>query len=156
MNWNVNEMHTTIIITKQHHLCAFLLYLARWLCVCKTSKKKLNWTAQTEIDKWTCHTTFDNSIINTDTRKQNWSTGIQTNPFPLPSLHPSSSSPQTNPSLPIWNTPFFSPHWNWICPHQMQPIFFTGGFSRHPVSRSPREGVDTCRDRALNASERGY
>jgi len=24
------------------------------------------------------------------------------------------------------------------------------------ISRSPREGVDTCRDRALNASGRGY
>jgi len=34
--------------------------------------------------------------------------------------------------------------------------FFFGGFSQHSSSRSPREGVDTCRDRALNASGRGY
>ena len=35
-------------------------------------------------------------------------------------------------------------------------FFFLGGFSQHSSSRSPREGVDTCRDRALNASGRGY
>ena len=34
--------------------------------------------------------------------------------------------------------------------------FFFRGFSQHLSSRSPREGVDTCRDRALNASGRGY
>jgi len=47
--------------------------------------------------------------INTDTRKQTRSTEIQTNYFPPPSLHPSSSSPKTHPSPHIWNTPLFSP-----------------------------------------------
>jgi len=40
------------------------------------------------------HTTFDNQYENKKTR----STEIQTNPFPPPSLHPSSSSTQTHPS----------------------------------------------------------
>ena len=35
-------------------------------------------------------------------------------------------------------------------------FFFFGGFSQHSSSRSPREGVDTCRGRALNALGRGY
>ena len=34
--------------------------------------------------------------------------------------------------------------------------FFFGEFSQQSSSRSPREGVDTCRDRALNASGQGY
>jgi len=47
--------------------------------------------------------------INTDTRKQTWSTEIQTNHFPPPSLRPFSCSTQTHPSSRIWNTPSFSP-----------------------------------------------
>jgi len=35
-------------------------------------------------------------------------------------------------------------------------FFFRGVLREHSSSRSPREGVDTCRDRALNASGRGY
>ena len=35
-------------------------------------------------------------------------------------------------------------------------FFFFPGVLTTPISRSPREGVDTCRDRALNASGRGY
>jgi len=98
-------------------------------------------------------------IINTDTRKQTRSTEIQTNPFPLPSL--------THPLLPWKHTPHLTSetpplsvpqqvHPNRVRPHQTQPNFFFGGFSQHSSSRSPREGVDTCRDRVLNSSGQGY
>jgi len=38
----------------------------------------------------------------------------------------------------------------------MHFILFFGGFSQHSSNRSPREGVDTCQDQALNALGRGY
>jgi len=48
-------------------------------------------------------------------------------------------------------------HWNWFVRTKRNQFFFSGGsHNRDSTSRSPREGVDTCRDRALNASERGF
>ena len=93
-----------------------------------------------------------------DTRKQTRSTEIQTNPFPPPSL--------THPLLPrkhfphlTSETPPLSPLAGSLESGSSAPNasnFFLEGFSQHSSSRSPREGVDTCRNRALNASGRGY
>ena len=97
--------------------------------------------------------------INTDIRKQTRSTKIQTKHFPPPSLHPSSSSPQTHPSSHIWNTPSSSPLAGSLKLGSSAPSatnFIFRGFSQHSSSRSPREGMDTCRDRAINASGRGH
>ena len=38
----------------------------------------------------------------------------------------------------------------------LRPDFFFSGVLTTLIRRSPREGVDTCRDRALNASGQGY
>ena len=95
---------------------------------------------------------------NADTKKQTRSTELQTNPFPQPSL--------THSLLPCKHTPHLTPetpplsvsyqvHWNWVRPHQTQQFFFSGVLTTL-ISRSPREGVDTCRDWVLNASGRGY
>ena len=40
--------------------------------------------------------------------------------------------------------------------HTKRDQFFFPGVLTILISRSPREGVDTCRDQALNASEQGY
>ena len=96
---------------------------------------------------------------NTDTRKQTRSTEIQTNPFPLPSLThhllPRKHTPHLTPETPRLSFPW-QVHWNWVRPHQTRPIFFFPGVLTTLINRSSREGVDTCRDRALNASGRGY
>ena len=125
-------------------------------------KKKINTRLSPRLilthHQFTPDTTFDNQYGHkkTSTKYQN------TNPPFLSALTPA-SSPQIQPPPHSWHTPSFSPFLGPLAASMElgsstpnAPNFFFSGVLTKFISRSPCERVDTCRDRALNASGWGY